>query len=55
MNRRQVPGDVLPGVGHIFERMHGRGVWSYRPSSSGRPILPNPFPESASLIIMPDA
>src|SRR5271169_5591101 len=31
MNPWQVPGDVLPGLGHIPERVHGRDVWSYRP------------------------
>ena len=31
MNPWQVPGDVLPGLGHVRERVHGRDVWSYRP------------------------
>src|SRR5579862_3364239 len=31
MNPWQVRGDVLPGLGHILERIHGRDVWSYRP------------------------
>jgi len=31
MNSGQVPGDVLPGLGRILERVHGRDVWSYRP------------------------
>src|SRR5258705_8877027 len=31
MNPWQVPGDVLPGLGRILERVHGRDVWSYRP------------------------
>src|SRR6266568_9416740 len=30
MNPWQVPGDVLPGLGRILERVHGRDVWSYR-------------------------
>ena len=31
MSPWQVPGDVLPGLGRILERVHGRDVWSYRP------------------------
>src|ERR1700693_5468263 len=31
MNPWQVPGDVLPGLGRLLERVHGRDVWSYRP------------------------
>src|SRR5712675_196846 len=31
MNPWQVPGDVLPGLSHVLERVHGRDVWSYRP------------------------
>jgi hypothetical protein len=31
MNRWQVPGDVLPGLGRILERVHARDVWPYRP------------------------
>src|ERR1700694_4346335 len=31
MNPWQVPGDVLPGLGRILERVHDRDVWSYRP------------------------
>src|SRR5258705_11903730 len=30
MNPWQVPGDVLPGLGRILERVHGRDVRSYR-------------------------
>jgi len=31
MDPWEVPGDVLPGLGSILERVHGRDVWSYRP------------------------
>src|SRR5258707_232792 len=31
MNPWQVPGDVLPGLGRILERVNSRDVWSYRP------------------------
>src|SRR6202163_3523222 len=31
MNPWQVPGDVLPSLGRILERVHGRDVWPYRP------------------------
>jgi hypothetical protein len=31
MNPWQVSGDILPGLGRILERVHGRDVWSYRP------------------------
>src|SRR6266850_4561680 len=30
MNPWQVPGDVLPRLSRIRERVHGRDVWSYR-------------------------
>src|SRR5882672_6061605 len=30
MNPWQVPGDLLPGLGRILERVYGRDVWSYR-------------------------
>jgi len=30
MNPWQVPGDVLPGLGRILERVHGRDFWSYQ-------------------------
>jgi len=26
----EVSGDLLPGLGHRIERVHGRDVWSYR-------------------------
>src|ERR1700693_5558517 len=29
MNPRQVPGDVLPGLSRILERVHSRDVWPY--------------------------
>src|SRR6201990_2591295 len=31
MNRRQLFGDILPGLGRILERIHGGDVWSYCP------------------------
>src|SRR5579872_657730 len=31
MNSRQVPGDVLPGVGRILERVYSRDVRPYGP------------------------
>ena len=31
MNPWQVAGDVLPGLGRILERVHGRDVRPYRP------------------------
>src|SRR5690242_6633088 len=31
MNRWQLLGDVLPGLGHILYRINGRDVRSYRP------------------------
>ena len=31
MNPWQLPGDVIPGLGHILERIYGRDVCSYRP------------------------
>src|SRR5579864_6288743 len=31
MNPWQVPGDVIPCLGRILQRIHGRDVWSYRP------------------------
>jgi len=30
MNPWQIPGDVLPALGRVLERVHGSGVWSYR-------------------------
>src|SRR6516225_1683832 len=44
MNPWQVPGDVLPGLGHIFERVYGRDVWSYRSLFQQSPYSAEPLP-----------
>jgi hypothetical protein len=31
MNPWRLPGNILPGLGRILERVYGRDVWPYRP------------------------
>ena len=55
MNPWQVPGDILPGLRRILERVHRRDVWSYRPLfQQSRDSRRARSPDGASLIIIPD-
>src|ERR1700730_18030596 len=42
MNPWQVPGDVLPGLGRILERVRGRAVGSSRPLSHKSRVSADP-------------